>query len=319
MQSYEGQSQTEPIPTTKSKSRLSNKCIAFVRSSLGLKSKSTRAPQDAIFIAIDTEGTKTDLTELGISTFDTRDIKNLCPGPSALEWSKHIKPRQFRFKTGQRQPFLFGAVEHRVPLAAIRPYLKLRPDRLYILVGHALHHDIEKLARVLGFELRNESNIVAIVDTYALAQQCRTTLPGRLSKLWRFLVNASPGDATPADVIKLFSPHMHTADLNYESNHAFHNAGNDAFYNMHTLLMLALQPELLREPQYSSSLAGVFLRARSSAWQLVRRLTSRASTSKTSSMAPGSFVGRPEGVASIQPPQKIGNQGLTIWMKRPKT
>ncbi|KAI4728528.1 hypothetical protein E4T49_03550 [Aureobasidium sp. EXF-10728] len=219
-------------------------------------------------MAIDTEGTKSDIAELGISTFDTRDIKNSWPGPSGLEWAKHIRSRQFRFKAGQRKPFLFGAIEHRVPLTAIRPYLKLRPDRLYILVGHALHHDIDKLARVLGYELRNEPNIVAIVDTYTLAQQCRTTLPGRLSKLWRFLVTSSPGDATPADVIGLFSPNSNAVDLDYESNHAFHNAGNDAFYNMHTLLMLALRPELLREPQFSSSLAGVFLTARSAAWQL---------------------------------------------------
>lgn len=296
---------------------MNNKCIAFVRSSLGLKSKTDRASKDAIFIAIDTEGTKDNLTELGISTFDTRDIENIDPGPSALEWSKQIKPRQFRFQAGQRQPFLFGAVEHRVPLTAIQPYLKLRSDRLYILVGHAVSHDIDKLAHVLGHQLRNEPNVVAIVDTYALAQQCRMKLPGRLSELWRFLVNSSPGDVTPGDVIKLFSPRQLIADVDYKSNHAFHNAGNDAFYNMHTLLMLALRPELLREPQYGSSLAGVFLTARSAAWQLVRRLTKF--TSRGDSMVPGSFVRRPEGVSSIQPPQSAKSRELTLRMKRPKT
>jgi hypothetical protein len=309
--------QPNSSPPSKSKHQLSNKCIAFVRSSLGLRSKATRAPKDAIFIAIDTEGTKADLTELGISTFDTRDIKNVSPGSSALEWAKYIKPRQFRFKTGQRQPFLFGALEHRVPLSAIHPYLKLNPDRLHILVGHALEHDIEKLAHVLGYELRNEPNVVAIVDTYALAKQCRKTLPGRLSKLWRFLVNSSPGDVTPADVIRLFSPKQQTIDLAYESNHAFHNAGNDAFYNMHILLMLALQPELLREPEYSSSLAGVFLPARSRAWQLVRCLTGSPMT-ETKSMVRGSLVRRPEGVASVQPPQKAGPTKVTLRMNRPK-
>ncbi|KAI4733648.1 hypothetical protein E4T50_15804 [Aureobasidium sp. EXF-12298] len=317
-ESHENQLQPESAPLSKSKQRLSNKCIAFVRSSLGLRSKPTRAPKDAIFIAIDTEGTKTDLTELGISTFDTRDIKNVVPGPSALEWAKHIKPRQFRFKAGQRQPYLFGALEHRVPLSAIRPYLKLHHDRLYILVGHALNHDIEKLAHALGYELRNEPNVVAIVDTYTLANQCRTTLPGRLSELWRFLVNSSPGDVAPADVIRLFSPKQQTVDLSYESNHAFHNAGNDAFYNMHILLMLALQPELLREPQYGSSLAGVLLAGRSKAWQLVRRLV-RSPTSEINSMASGSFVRRPQGVASVQPPQDIGSPKLTLRITRPKS
>jgi len=299
------------------KQRLNNKCIAFVRSSLGLKSKTNRASKDAIFIAIDTEGARDNLTELGISTFDTRDIKDMDPGPSALEWSKQIKPRQFRFKAGQRQPFLFGAVEHRVPLTAIRPYLKLRSDRLYILVGHALNHDIDKIAHALGYQLRNEPNVVAIVDTYALVQQCSMKLPGRLSELWRFLVSSSPGDVTPGDVIKLFSPKQLTADLDYVSNHAFHNAGNDAFYNMHTLLMLALRPELLREPQYGSSLAGVFLTARSAAWQSVRRLTKF--TSRDNPMVPESFVRRPEGVSPIQPPQSAKSKELTLRTKRPKT
>lgn len=279
-----------------------------------MRSKPTRAPKDAIFIAIDTEGTKTDLTELGISTFDTRDIKNISPGPSAMEWAKYIKPRQFRFKTGERRPFLFGALEHRVPLSAIRPYLKLHHDRVYILVGHALNNDIEKLNHALGYELRNEPSIVAIVDTYTLANQCRTTLPGRLSKLWKFLVNSSLGDVAPADVIRLLSPKQRTVDLDYESNHAFHKAGNDAFYNMHILLMLALKPELLREPQYSSSLAGVLLPGRSKAWQLVRRPV-RSPTSGVNSMAPDSFVGRPEGVASVQPP----STKLTPRITRPKS
>jgi hypothetical protein len=283
-----------------------------------LRSKPIHAPKDAIFIAIDTEGTKADLTELGISTFDTRDIKNISPGPSALEWAKHVKPRQFRFKTGQRRPFLFGALEHRVPLSAMRPYLKLQRDRVYILVGHALNNDIEKLAHALGHELRNEPNVVAIVDTYSLANQCRKTLPGRLSKLWKFLVNSSPGDVTPADVIRLFSPKQQTVDFDYESNHAFHNAGNDAFYNMHILLMLALQPELLKEPQYGSSLAGVLLSGRSKAWKLVRRLV-RSPTSGINSMASGSFVGRPEGVASVQPPQDTSSTKLTLRITRPKS
>ncbi|KAI5203602.1 hypothetical protein E4T39_04098 [Aureobasidium subglaciale] len=234
---------------------------------------------------MDTEGTKTDLTELA----------------------------------GERQPFLFGAVEHRVPLTAIQPYLKLQPDRLYILVGHALHHDIEKLAHTLGYELRNESNVVAIVDTYALAQQCRMTLPGRLSKLWKFLVNSGLGDATPADVIRLFSPKPHTADLDFESKHAFHNAGNDAFYSMHTLLMLALQPELLREPQYSSSLAGVFLTARSTAWQLVRRLVGKPSGSRSGPVIPGPMVRRPDGIASVRPTQVTSVRELTLRIKIPKT
>jgi hypothetical protein len=255
---------------------------------------------------------------LGISTLDTRDIKNIIPGPSALEWAKHIKPRQFRFKTGQRQPFLFGALEHRVPLTAMQPFLKLHRDRPYILVGHALEHDIDKLAHVLGYEMRNEPNIVAIVDTFTLAKQYRTILPGRLSTLWNFLVNSSPGDIVPADVIRLFSPRPQTVDLVCESNHAFHNAGNDAFYNMHVLLMLALQPGLLREPEYGSSIAGVLLSGRSRAWQLVRRLIG-SQTKETNSMTPGSLVKRPEGVASVQPPQDAGSSKLTLGTTRPKT
>lgn len=272
-----------------------------MRLSLGLEAKSIRAPEDAIFIAIDTEGAKADLTELGISTFDTRDIKNVSPGPSALEWARYIKTRQFRFKTGNRQPLLFGA-SHRVPLSAMRPYLKLHSDRPYVLVGHALNNDIEKLTHVLGHELRNEPNIVAIVDTYTVAKQCRTALPGRLSNLWRYLVNTSPGDVEAADVIRLFSPKTYTVDLDNESNHAFHNAGNDSFYNMHVILMLALQPKLLQEPRYGSSLTGVLLAGRSRAWQLCRRLTNK-SIPKSNGIADGSSIKGHEDVASLRPSQ----------------
>jgi hypothetical protein len=282
-----------------------------------LSSKATRALKDAIFIAIDTEGTKADLTELGVSTLDTRDIKNIAPGPSALEWVKHIKPRQFRFKTGQRQPFLFGALEHRVPLTAMQSFLTLHRDRPYILVGHALEYDIDKLAHVLGYELRNERNVVAIVDTFTLSKQCRTILPGRLSTLWRFLVNTSPGDVAPSDVIRLFSPKSQTVDLDHESSHAFHNAGNDAFYNMHVLLMLALQPGLLKEPKYSSSISGVLLSGRSRAWQLMRRLMGSSTTGMTP-MAPSSLARRPEGVASVRPSQGTGSTKLTLRMTSPK-
>ncbi|CAD0096888.1 unnamed protein product [Aureobasidium vineae] len=88
---------------------------------------------------------------------------------------------------------------------------------------------------------------------------------------------------------------------------------------MHTLLMLALRPELLREPQFRSSLAGVFLSARSAAWQLVRRLTSRSSTSKIKPMTPGSFVRRPQGVATVQPAQNAGTRDLTLRFETPKT
>ncbi|KAH0293203.1 hypothetical protein KCU62_g1579, partial [Aureobasidium sp. EXF-3399] len=303
-------------PQTRSKHQLSHKCIAFVRLSLGLKAKIIRAPKDAIFIAVDTEGAKANLTEVGISTLDTRAIKDIGPGPSALEWAKHIEPRQFRLKTGKRQPTLFGAF-HRVPLSAMRPYFRLSSNRPYILVGHALNNDIEKLTHVLGHELRNEPNIVAVVDTYTLARQCRTSLPGRLSGLWRYLVNTSPGDVEAADVIRLFSPKTRTVDLDDESNYAFHNAGNDTFYNMHVLLMLALQPELLQEPRYGSSMAGVLLTGRSRAWQLWRRLTS-SSTIDAKAMAAGSFAKRPEGMASVQQPQDTSSDKLTLRTTRPK-
>jgi hypothetical protein len=78
-----------------------------------------------------------------------------------------------------------------------------------------------------------------------------------------------------------------------------------------------LQPELLREPEYSSSLAGVFLSARSRAWQLVRRLTGSPMT-ETKPMVSGSLVRRPEGVASVQPPQEAGSTKVTLRMTRPK-
>ena len=57
-----------------------------------------------VFIAFDVEANERpprQITEIGISTLDTNDIKNLSPGAGAKDWFDRIKSRHFRIKEYQ--------------------------------------------------------------------------------------------------------------------------------------------------------------------------------------------------------------------------
>lgn len=119
--------------------------------------------------------------------------------------------------------FNFGVTE-RVPLAALKPYLNsfIDPTRQYVLVGHSLGFDIEKLIPVLGFDLRFLPNVVGQLDTFEIVRDM--PVPQRLSELWKHLSGIDPVHAP-------------------ETEFFFHNAGNDAVYTLQVLLTLVMSPE----------------------------------------------------------------------------
>ena len=55
--------------------------------------------QDVVFVCVDVEAYEKDhhkITEIGISTLDTRDLSDISPGEGGAEWMKRIRARHFR-------------------------------------------------------------------------------------------------------------------------------------------------------------------------------------------------------------------------------
>jgi hypothetical protein len=81
--------------------------------------------QDVVFVCVDVEAYERDhslITEVGISTLDTADIKSLAAGYGGFDWMERIRSRHFRvsehqhlkntsFCTGDPEKFLFGRSE----------------------------------------------------------------------------------------------------------------------------------------------------------------------------------------------------------------
>jgi hypothetical protein len=77
---------------------------------------------DVVFVCVDIEANErvpTQITEIGIATLDTRDIKSLVPGVRGTNWTNKIRARHFRineykhiinseFVSGCPNRFLFG-------------------------------------------------------------------------------------------------------------------------------------------------------------------------------------------------------------------
>lgn len=176
---------------------------------------------DIVFVAIDTEGGSKALPEVGLAFLDTRTISKVSPGDKASEWYKHIHARHFRLRHNGGYGFKFGVTE-RIPLAALKPYLKSCFDsrRRYVIVGHSVSGDLDKISSALHFDLRQDPCIVGQIDTRVIVEDMQ--MPQKLSLLWT---------------------HLRGADSYLGTGLAFHNAGNDAVYNLQVLLMLALTPE----------------------------------------------------------------------------
>ncbi|KAF1355172.1 hypothetical protein BDV97DRAFT_98921 [Delphinella strobiligena] len=176
---------------------------------------------DIVFVAIDTEGGRKALPEVGVAFLDTRTISRVGPGDKASKWYRHIRARHFRLRHNGGHGFKFGVTE-RIPLAALKPYLKscFDPRRRYVIVGHSVSGDLDKISSALHFDLRQDPCIVGQIDTREIVEDM--SMPQKLPLLWR---------------------HFRGADSDPGTGLAFHNAGNDAVYNLQVLLMLALTPE----------------------------------------------------------------------------
>lgn len=188
---------------------------------------------EVVFLSIDLEAyefAQTKITEIGISTFDTRQTSDAHPST----WTTLIKTRHLRIKEhknlvnkkwiqGCPDAFNFGTSEF-IALRQIRNELTsifnnpagaavpTTDKRKIVLVGHGLKNDTDYL-KSLGFSPNVGGNIVRNLDTQTICGSTKRKTIG-LERLLRGL-----GE----DPVNL------------------HNAGNDAHYTLQALVMMAVQ------------------------------------------------------------------------------
>ena len=200
---------------------------------------------DVIFISVDVEAWEdppNPITEVGIATLDTRDLRALAPGPNGEAWQPCIRARHFRIaehKHKRNHKYLDGCPDkfefnnHQstfVPDALISrtvsdcfrpPYGKNSTDIKYplenrnvVLVGHDINQDINYL-RKLGISLATFSSITDTVDSASLYSAYSHDPNSR--KLGHILAE-----------FDLMGWHLH-------------NAGNDAVYTLWAVLAVCVK------------------------------------------------------------------------------
>ena len=206
---------------------------------------------DVIFIAVDVEAWEdppNPITEVGVATLDTRDLRQQAPGTNGEGWQKCIRARHFRIDEHKRKcnhkyvdgcPDKFEFNNHQstfVPDAHISntvsdcfnpPYGNDFPDtkhtlekRNVVLVGHDINQDINYL-RKLGISLANFSCIVDTVDT---------------ANLFRVYTH-EPSSRSLGHILGEF-------DL---MGWHLHNAGNDAVYTLWAMMAICVKQAVARD------------------------------------------------------------------------
>jgi hypothetical protein len=207
-----------------------------------------------ILIAVDCEAWEHDpsiVTEIGVSTLDTRDIVGRPPNPGGEKWFDWVRSRHFliseykgfvntRFISGCPDRFEFGRSEtiSKKDAAAqmtacfkhpfsIHGYQSEKPwyysdgeeelgpepeDRNVVFIGHDPKHDIAYLKR-LGFEL--PSSVISIMDT---------------AEIYR----AYSGERSTRSIATILTRFG-------LSRWHLHNAGNDSTYTMRIFLGTAIR------------------------------------------------------------------------------
>lgn len=197
---------------------------------------------DVIFISIDVEAYEKAqgiITEVGVSTLDTRDLKDTTPGESGTNWQQFIRGRHFRviehknYVNGEHvagcpEKFDFGSSEwvslkdmpsvltscfhepfSKAPAQASNYKEDPNQRRNLVLLGHDIGADIQYCHK-LGFSVLGRGNLIATLDTKNMYQ-------------------AYTHDPSPRGLGTIMS------DFDFPSWH-LHNAGNDAVYTIWAML-----------------------------------------------------------------------------------
>ncbi len=224
--------------------------------------------QDVIFVAVDVEAYEhppRQITEVGIATIDTRDLKLKAPGPVGEEWQSTIRARHIRvaeyknlinkdFVAGCPNKFEFGDSEFvgqdQLPQTVAScfkpPYSdsaqpageQEQENRKIILVGHDVQQDIDYLYR-LGYNPYNSSHLLDTVDTAALFR----------------VATKDPNARALGSILYEYGLTGWNA----------HNAGNDAVHTLWAMLAICVRNSTERESETAAKEMEEKLRVRTEA------------------------------------------------------
>ena len=159
---------------------------------------------DVVFIAVDVESFERShglITEIGISTIDTRDLKNVSPGLEGRNWMAKVRARHFRIKEHSHfvnTDFISGCPDRFEKEFGVSEFISLKdtpsvvascfrppysakapadastnvptfnePARNVVLVGHDTKGDIEYLRKV-GYDVIQLPSLLEVLDTSEL-------------------------------------------------------------------------------------------------------------------------------------------------------
>lgn len=205
---------------------------------------------DVIIISIDIEAYERAqgiITEVGVSTLDTRDLQGTAPGKNGENWQQFVRARHFRvlehksyenkdFVAGCADKFQFGISEwvsikslpsvltqcfhepFSKPSSGSNDQASIPEDhnnkRNIVLLGHDIEQDIQYCHKI-GFSVLDRGNLIATMDTKAMYQAyTRDTSPRGLG-----------GVMNDFDITAWY----------------LHNAGNDAVYTVWAMLATCIQ------------------------------------------------------------------------------
>lgn len=194
---------------------------------------------EPIFISIDIESNERchlQVTEIGISVLDTRDLNGIPPGKNASNWTSRIRSRHLRvreyahvvnhdFVAGCPDRFEFGESEwasrEEMP-SLIQDYimqLASRGDeeRNLVFVGHSLSADIKYLQEMKVLVFKELNDMPVFMDTIDTAE----------------IYRVSRQETNPRSLGGVL------AELGVTAWY-LHNAGNDARYTLEAMAMLAM-------------------------------------------------------------------------------
>ncbi|KAH8880737.1 hypothetical protein GQ53DRAFT_669307 [Thozetella sp. PMI_491] len=219
-----------------------------------------KAENSMVFIAIDIEAYEFDqncITEVGVVTLDTEDIRDIAPGEGGKNWFPHIKARHLRiqenswavnrkFLKGCPNRFDFGPSEFvrkaHVP-GILQEVIEARGAdgqlRTTALVFHDGSQDVAYLEK-LNFNIEAYPNVLEIVDTRNMHQHMvRGASPTKLESVLSFL-------EIPCQNL--------------------HNAGNDAAYTMLAMIGLAVKKRVDALDKYFGPIPYSELTANDEGW-----------------------------------------------------